>query len=211
MATIQHTLVGVANQRACGTLLPSLVRRIELTGTSKRLVGAVAIAILAGQSAMHADEKGATTDPFAAAAKNAAAPADANPFRPGGTDRYATAPSAAPAAPDASARARSDQHLLDARRALSVGDVPRAQQFLSQAQQLKATYDGPGDSPLKVAASIRECQELSVLRTANGGNAWRPAYAKFLVKQADALLGWNDLDTAARAANEASQLDPEFP
>jgi general secretion pathway protein D len=166
----------------------------------------MALVLLAGQSTLHG-EQGATTDPFAAAAKNATAQAQVNPFRPGGTDRYATAPSAA----DASARERSDQHLLDARRALSVGDVPRAQQFLSQAQQLKASYEGPGDSPQAVAASIRQCQELSALRTANGGAAWRPAYAKFLVKQADALLGWNDLDTAARAANEAAQLDPDYP
>ncbi|HEX6963589.1 MAG TPA: hypothetical protein VF175_17105 [Lacipirellula sp.] len=176
--------------------------------TSKSLAGAAAVVILACQSMVHGEETTApaTSDPFAAAAKQAST--SENPFRPAGTDRYA-APAAAPDEAG-SERARSDQFLLDARRALSVGDVPRAQQFLSQAQQLKLTYEGPGDSPQKVAAAIRECQEVSELRNANNGAAWRVGYARFLVKQADALLGWNDLDTATRAANEANQLNPDF-
>src|SRR5690606_32190374 len=50
------------------------------------------------------------------------------------------------------------------------------------------------------------------LRAAEGGvAAWRQAYARFLVNQADALLGWNDLETATRAANEAAQLNPNYP
>jgi general secretion pathway protein D len=155
---------------------------------------------------VHGQETAASATSGPAAAKQPAG--GENPFRSAGADRYAT-PAAVPAE-SGSTRARSDQFLLDARRALSVGDVPRAQQFLSQAQQLKVVYEGPGDSPEGVAAAIRECQEISTLRNANGGAAWRVAYAKFLVKQADALLGWNDLDTATRAANEASQLNPDF-
>ncbi|MBA3482891.1 MAG: hypothetical protein H0T51_13870, partial [Pirellulales bacterium] len=181
---------------------------------SKRLAAAAVMVTLMGQVRTFGKEgDGATADPFAAAtaaAKDAAAAqtGGANPFRTGAADRYAAAPAGAPASGDA--RARSDQFLLDARRALSVGDTPRAQQFLSQAQQLKLTYEGPGDSPQKVAESIRECRELAALRNTNGA-LWKNSYSKFLVKQADLLLSWNDLDTATRAANEASQLNPEYP
>jgi len=214
MAKNLNKLVGVATRRAHGASASSLVRRIELKRISKRLAAAAVMMTLVAQvSAFGKEGDGATADPFAAAtaaAKDAAAKqaGGANPFRAGTAGRYAAAPTGAPATGDA--RARSDQFLLDARRALSVGDTPRAQQFLSQAQQLKATYDGPGDSPQKVAESIRECQELAALRNSNGA-LWKSSYSKFLVKQADLLLSWNDLDTATRAANEASQLNPEYP
>lgn len=183
--------------------------------TSLRLVVALTITLGCHVVASGQEGAGATADPFAAAAaaakQTAAPPAGANPFRTAGAPA-AVAPAVAPAPAGAdAARARSDQHLLDARRALSVGDVPRAQQFLSQAQQLKVKYEAGADSPQKVAESIRECQEISVLRGPNGGNAWRHGYAKFLVKQADILLAWNDLETASRAANEAGQLYVDFP
>ncbi|HYO24663.1 MAG TPA: hypothetical protein VEQ85_06905, partial [Lacipirellulaceae bacterium] len=146
----------------------------------------------------------ATLPGVAGSAEPAAAPS-ANPFR-----------TAAPAGPAAAAtpesrRAASDQALLDARRALSVGDLARAQQYLGQAQQLDVAYEGPGDSPQKVAESIAVGQELAALRkTTNGGEAWRQGYAKLLVAQADALLSWNDLEQATRAASEAEQLNPNF-
>jgi general secretion pathway protein D len=209
MATYPKNLVGVVTQRAYGDCSSSLVRRIELIRTSKSFAGAAAVVILACQSIVQGETSApATSDPFAAATAKQAGEGNNNPFRATGADRYATP--AAATTQDSSDRARSDQFLLDARRALSVGDVPRAQQFVSQAQQLKVAYEGPGDSPQSVAAAIRECQELSALRGANGGAAWRTGYATFLVAQADALLAWNDLDTATRAANEASQLNPDF-
>jgi general secretion pathway protein D len=99
---------------------------------------------------------------------------------------------------------------LDARRALSVGDLPRAQQFHAQAVQLKVVYDGPGDSPERIAESIHRSQELAQLRKSQpGGVAWRQQYAKFLLEQSQALVGWKDLETALRAANEAGQLDQQ--
>ena len=188
-----------------------MIRSTILTGAT------LALSTLLTAGRAEADPRGAVTDPFAQAAAAAPQPAatNANPFRPLTTaaaqpiDRYAAA---APApAPQPTRRAQSDQALLAARRALSVGDLPRAQQFLGQVEQLKVVYDGPGDSPQGVAESIAEYQELAALRSAAGsGAAWRPAYAKFLVKQADALLSWDDLETATRAANEAAQLHPRF-
>ena len=118
-------------------------------------------------------------DPFAPAASASTAPAggatSANPFRAGvaseagaaardgGTTPLVARPSGQ------SRRELADQALLDARRALSVGDLPRAQQFLAQAEQLEVAYDGPGDSPQNVAESIRQGQELAELRKSPGG------------------------------------------
>lgn len=188
--------------------------------TTTTRAAAIALATLVWQTAAFGVEgqpQTGTTDPFAAAGKDSAA-TGGNPFRaaanapalPDGTLAVPStkAPVAAPAA--AAAKGQSDQLLLDARRALSVGDLPRAQQFLGKAQELKVPYEGPGDSPQSVADSIAEYQETATLRNVNGGANWRVAYSKFLVKQADALLSWSDLDTAARAANEAAQLNPQF-
>lgn len=211
-------LIGVASGGADGAQASSLVRRTELRRTTTTRAAALALATLVWQTAAFGVEgqpPTGTTDPFAG---KASAHASSNPFRaaasapavPDGTLAVPAikSPSAAPAA--AAAKGQSDQLLLDARRALSVGDLPRAQQFLGKAQELKVPYDGPGDSPQAVADSIAEYQETSALRNLNGGANWRVAYSKFLVKQADALLSWNDLDTSARAANEAAQLNPQF-
>ena len=134
----------------------------------------------------------------------AAAAVNVNPFRTGSAATGSTADVR-------SRRAASDQSLLDARRALAVGDLARAQQFLGQSQQLDVAYDGPGDSPQRVSESIAKGLELAEMRKATeGGETWRLAYAKYLVTQADALTTWNDLETATRAANEAAQMNPRF-
>ncbi|WP_428308679.1 hypothetical protein [Lacipirellula sp.] len=178
-------------------------------------VAAIALATFVWQTAAHGVEGQPNANPYASGAETAAA---GNPFRaavespalPDGTLAVPStkAPTAAPS--NAAAKGQSDQLLLDARRALSVGDLPRAQQFLAKAQELKVAYDGQSDSPQAVFESIGEYQEAAAMRNLNGGANWRIAYSKFLVKQADALLSWNDLDTAARAANEAAQLNPQF-
>jgi general secretion pathway protein D len=174
--------------------------------------------------ALHGDEA-APVDPFlppAAAAKpslggSGGAQAGANPFRSAaaadaGAKSGEGSSAVATRAGGKSRREMSDQALLDARRALSVGDLAKAQQFLGQAEQLQVAYDGPGDSPVSVAESIRQGQEVAELRkSSGGGTAWRQSYAKFLVTQSDALLSWNDLETATRSANEALQLNPQYP
>jgi general secretion pathway protein D len=204
-------------------LAPPVKRRVELKRTTITFGAAL---IAAAWTPVARCEDKPLADPFAqaAAATGQSTPAaGANPFRlksagaaaPGGGAPASGAASPGAATPESATppqrRAQSDKMLLEARRALSVGDVPRAQQFLGQAEQLGVAYDGPGDSPQRVAESIRACQELSALRKAEGGSgAWRQAYAKFLVNQADALVGWNDLDEGARCANEAAQLNPQF-
>ena len=206
MPRLLSKLFGVAFGGADGAPASSLVRRTELRRTTTTRAAATALAALVWQTAA-----------FGVEGQSPATPSE-NPFRaaagapalPDGTLAVPSTKTSLPGPGSAAAKAASDQLLLDARRALSVGDLPRAQQFLAKAMELKATYEGPGDSPQSVQDSITEYQETAPLRTLNGGANWRVAYSKFLVKQADALLSWNDLDTAARAANEAAQLNPQF-
>jgi general secretion pathway protein D len=184
-------------------------RRSELNRSWMILVAALAAA---APLAARADELPAA-DPFSQEATDDAASGvpsvGSNPFRSAGTPSVTPASSAT--VEPKSRRAASDQSLLDARRALSVGDLARAQQFLGRAQELGVAYDGPGDSPQRVAESIAQGLELAELRkSTRGGEAWRQSYSKFLVTQADALVSWNDLDTATRAAKEAGQLNPHF-
>ena len=107
-----------------------------------------------------------------------------------------------------SPRAQSDADLIAARRALAYGDVSLARTHWESAQKLQVTYAASEDSPRRVGQSIAECEQLSV----NQGNTpvWRLGYAKFLLVQADALIGWGDLESAERAANEASALQPNL-
>ena len=204
-------LIGVASGGADGALASSLVRRTELRRTTTTRVAAIALATLVWQTTAFGVEgqpQTGKTEP--AAAGNPFRAAASAPALPDGTLAVPSTKAAVAAPAAAAAKGQSDQLLLDARRALSVGDLPRAQQFLGKAQELKVPYEGPGDSPQAVADSIAEYQETATLRNLNGGANWRVAYSKFLVKQADALLSWSDLDTAARAANEAAQLNPQF-
>jgi hypothetical protein len=193
MPSLLSKLFGVAFGGADGAPASSLVRRTELRRTTTTRAAATALAALVWQTAAFGAEGQSPTasgNPFRAAA--------GAPALPDGTLAVPStkAPVAAPGA--AAAKSQSDQLLLDARRALSVGDLPRAQQFLGKALELNAIYEGPGDSPQAVQDSITEYQETAPLRSVNGGANWRVAYSKFLVKQADALLSWNDLDTAVQ-------------
>jgi general secretion pathway protein D len=213
---------GLGSRGAGDALAPPLVRRLELKRTFTALVAASALTALF-QTPGYGENKKPLADPFAQAAAAAGQAQGANPFRPKSAAGEAAPLGAQPAVVQAVAttpvggadqplrRAQSDRALLEARRALSVGDVARAQLFLGQAEALGVKYDGPGDAPLRVAESIHECQQLNALRKAEGGgNAWRQAYSRYLVTQADALVGWGELDAGARAANEAAQLNPQF-
>lgn len=110
-----------------------------------------------------------------------------------------------------SGRQASDEALLTARRALSVGDLPRAEQFLARAREQQVAYQADEDSPERVKASIDECRRIAQIRKADPqGDSWRHAYAKYLVVQSEALTHWGDLETAQRTATEAGQLSSQF-
>lgn len=125
-----------------------------------------------------------------------------NPFRNSG---------ATEGEPPVSPREASDRALIGARQALTVGDRARAEQYLALARELGVAYEPGSDSPQKIAEAIGSLEQIEQLKQReNGREAWRLAYARFLVAQADALLAWNDLETAAQAATDAKSLDADL-
>ncbi|MBN2476163.1 MAG: general secretion pathway protein GspD [Pirellulales bacterium] len=100
--------------------------------------------------------------------------------------------------------ARSRQLLLEARRALAVGDIARATAFVGQTKQLQVAYGPLDDTPAKVEAAVAKYQDLSG-RTARNTEAYRRAYARMLMEQADALMRAADYDEAERLADRASR------
>jgi len=114
-----------------------------------------------------------------------------------------------PTAPGASAgiSMASDQSggdlLLRARRALADQDVRYATDLVRQVRASGAAYDALGDTPDKVDAAIREFQD--VMNQPQNTEAFRRAYARMLMKQADALLRTGDCDKAEYLADLAAR------
>lgn len=108
-------------------------------------------------------------------------------------------------------RAQSDRLLLDARRALALGDARTAAAKLDQARALGVPY-GPGeDSADRVEAAVRAYNDLVSQRASRGSTeAYRHQYARLLIDQAQSLLRWRDYDEAERLAVTASQQYANF-
>jgi general secretion pathway protein D len=94
--------------------------------------------------------------------------------------------------------------LRAARLALAFGDVHRATELVLQAKRMQMNYQPLDDSPDKVEAAIRRFQELSNLD--KNSEAYRRAYARNLMEQADALLRWGERDEAERLAGRAASM-----
>jgi len=92
--------------------------------------------------------------------------------------------------------------LLQARRALAVGDVSSAKGLAEQAKQVQAQYRPLDDTPEKVEAAIRKYQDV-IGRAAKDTEAYRRTYSRMLMKQANALLRAGDHDEAERLADLA--------
>ena len=104
-------------------------------------------------------------------------------------------------------RATSDGHLHAARLALATGDVAQAEAHLSQALEQRVDYDGSADSPHQVASSISRYHQLSEQTNGNRDDPiWREGYSKLMIEQANALIAWDDLESAERVASEVVQL-----
>jgi general secretion pathway protein D len=99
-------------------------------------------------------------------------------------------------------RIGSGSSLLAARRALAVGDIRRAGEFVQQAKNQSLQYGPLDDTPEKVEASIRKMQELASLD--KNTEAYRRAYSRNLMEQAEALLRQGDIDEAERLCNVAA-------
>ena len=106
---------------------------------------------------------------------------------------------------------QSDQWLLEARRALALGDVKTAQRHVEQVRSLGLTYGRFEDSPERIESLIRTHQDLMAQKAERGqSEGWRRLYAKLLVEQADGLLRWGDLNEAERLAQFAVQQGVSF-
>lgn len=97
--------------------------------------------------------------------------------------------------------------LLDARRALAVGDTHRAAQKAQQAKATGAQFGALDDNPDKVEAAIAAYSDLMAQKSERGAmEPWRRQYARLLLDQADALARWRDFPEAERLASEAARL-----
>ncbi len=98
------------------------------------------------------------------------------------------------------------QILLDARRALAVGDVRRAEGLLQRVRSMNVPYGPQDDNPDKVDLQVRAYSDLMSQREQRGNTeAYRRQYARLLMEQADGLLRWRELDEAERLASLAAQ------
>ena len=73
-----------------------------------------------------------------------------------------------------------------------------------QAKAMQINYQPLDDTPEQVEAAIRKYQELSTLD--KNTEAYRRAYARNLMEQADALLRWGEQDEAERLASRAAGM-----
>jgi len=126
---------------------------------------------------------------------------------PGSSIRRPEPPPMGPAAAapaGLAARSGSDSPLRVARLALAVGDVRRAGDLVQQAKALRINYQPLDDTPERVEAAIRKYQDLSSLD--KNTEAYRRAYARNLMEQADALVRWGEHDEAERLAGRAAGM-----
>lgn len=139
----------------------------------------------------------------------AAATGPVNPLPPVGQVTQVAPPTAA--TQKSPAQQQNDQWLLEARRALALGDVKTARRYVEQVRSLKLTYGRYDDSPDRVEALIQTHENLLSQKADRGQTeGWRRLYAKLLIEEADGLLRWGDLDEAERLAQLAGQQGVTF-
>ena len=114
------------------------------------------------------------------------------------------------AAADAN-RLQSNGLLLEARRALAVGDVATAAAKVRQAKSLAVPYGPNDDNPARIEALIATSNELADTKRRWGeGEGYHHQLARLLLEQAQAMLRWHDYDEAERLAGAAAQQYNNF-
>ncbi len=114
------------------------------------------------------------------------------------------APRKQPAAAEVSDGAPPPNLLLEARRALAVGDLRRSVDLAAQAEASGAQFAPLDDSPAKVRQAVEQHQALAELnRQGASADEYRRRYSLFMVQQAEGLLGHGDLAAAERLAKSA--------
>lgn len=102
-------------------------------------------------------------------------------------------------------------HLLAARRALAEDKLAAAKAELKKAEQLPLEKSVNGDSPEKVAHTIRQYEDLlSRAREQRNTMAYRRSYADFLLDEARGFLSWEEFGEAQRLAADAHRLNIAF-
>lgn len=131
-----------------------------------------------------------------------AAPPDSDDLDP--ALRAIRAPRRQPAAATTAAAGQPQSLLLEARRALSVGDLRRSVDLAAQAEAMHADFSPLDDSPAKVRQAVEQHQALAEMNR-QGGSAddYRRRYSLFMVQQAEGLLGHGDFASAERLAKSA--------
>ena len=101
------------------------------------------------------------------------------------------------------------QTLLQARQSLALGNTPAAQQLLDSLAGKPMDFKQVGDSPQFVAGMIQRQNELT-----NLAKAQDPTYnvgaAEFLLSQAEALIHYDDFETATLLIDQARTFPVPF-
>jgi general secretion pathway protein D len=177
-------------------------------------------------------QAGRPLDPFAARGGQAVGPAAAGseaslrfpgaetamPASPlAGRDPMSLARPSAPGAatmpavgPDPN-RLQSNTLLLEARRALAVGDITTATAKVQQARSLAVAYGPNDDNPARIEALIATAKELADTKKRWGEtDGYRHQFARLLLEEGQAMLRWRDYDEAERLAGAAAQQYNNF-
>ncbi len=108
-------------------------------------------------------------------------------------------------------RQASDTLLIQARKALAVGDVRRAREMNERAKGVGYNYTFQDDQPAKVQASIEKMERLQQMQGADTATeSYRRQYSQLLLEQADALLRWGDVEEAERLALDAQKMNLRY-
>lgn len=139
------------------------------------------------------------------------APMASAPMASGAAQPYAQQPPQAQPQADARSRGMRDKLIVDARVALSHGDVNRATQFAQQAGAMQLPYPPKMDTHENVLAHIRNYTFAMQKRQQEGDTEGiRRSLAKSYMEQSQTLLGWGRLEEASTLASAADRLNVKF-
>ncbi len=129
---------------------------------------------------------------------------ESQPYDPVANNSFA-ATTAESAAPDSNQVAQLEEKLLEARRAIAVGNVPMAEQYLAHISSLGKQTGSNGDSAATIRTLINRQNELIQLFETRD-----PAYnlqaAEFLLTQANALLQYGDFENVESLIGQAQRF-----
>ncbi len=103
--------------------------------------------------------------------------------------------------------AAAQQHMLNARKALAVGDVDAASKSIALAEQTGADFSNAGDSPQVLQAMINRQNGLVELYSrGTAGTNYDADAARFLLEQAQSLAQYQDYETSTMLAEQAKKF-----